>query len=50
MGKSLSKVVLVFEADLYGSTYKTDAAVVRGSKHRAAKMKIKRGVLVMSDK
>ena len=29
MGKSLNKVVLVFEADLYGSTYKTDAAVVR---------------------
>ena len=29
VGKFLSKLVLVFEADLYGSTYKTDAAVVR---------------------
>ena len=48
MGKSLSKVVLVFEADLYGSTYKTDAAVVRVKISRSKNEK--RGVLVMSDK
>ena len=48
VGKSLSKVVLVFEADLYGSTYKTDAAVVRVKTSRSKNEK--RGVLVMSDK
>ena len=48
VGKSLSKVVLVFEADLYGSTYKTDASVVR-VKTSSSKNE-KRGVLVMSDK